>query len=104
VWGKRRLAYEVNHLREGYYVLTEFQIEPGRVPEMESTLKISDTVFRHVIVRRPERKKAANGHKPEAASTASAPAPAAPEPAATQAVAAPSEQAVPEQEDADVEP
>jgi small subunit ribosomal protein S6 len=68
VWGKRRLAYEVNHLREGYYVLTEFQLDAGRVPEMESTLKISDTVFRHLVVRRPERKKAADGQRPEVAS------------------------------------
>jgi small subunit ribosomal protein S6 len=68
VWGKRRLAYEVDRLREGYYVLTEFQLDAGRVPEMESTLKISDTVFRHLIVRRPERKKAADGQQPEAAS------------------------------------
>jgi small subunit ribosomal protein S6 len=54
VWGRRRLAYEVRHLREGQYVLTDFEIEPTRVPEMEATLKISDTVFRHLIVRKPE--------------------------------------------------
>lgn len=53
VWGKRRLAYEVDHLKEGHYVLTDFQIEPLRVPEMEATLKISDQVFRHLIVRKP---------------------------------------------------
>ena len=53
VWGKRRLAYEVDHLKEGHYVLTDFQIEPVRVPEMEATLKISETVFRHLIVRKP---------------------------------------------------
>ncbi len=56
VWGKRRLAYEVDHLKEGHYVLTDFQIEPARVPEMEATLKISDTVFRHLIVRKPALK------------------------------------------------
>jgi small subunit ribosomal protein S6 len=54
LWGRRRLAYEVRHLREGQYVLTDFQVEPARVPEMEATLKISDTVFRHLIVRKPE--------------------------------------------------
>ena len=59
VWGKRRLAYEVDHLREGHYVLTDFQIEPLRVPEMEATLKISDTVFRHLIVRKPVLKPGA---------------------------------------------
>ena len=65
VWGKRRLAYEVDRLREGFYVLTEFQLDPGRVPEMESTLKISDSVFRHLIVRRPERKKVSDGQQAE---------------------------------------
>jgi small subunit ribosomal protein S6 len=66
VWGRRRLAYEVRHLREGQYVLTDFQVEPARVPEMEATLKISDTVFRHLIVRKPE--PARNGKpKPAAA-------------------------------------
>ena len=59
VWGKRRLAYEVDHLKEGHYVLTDFQIEPARVPEMEATLKISDTVFRHLIVRKPVLKPGA---------------------------------------------
>lgn len=59
VWGRRRLAYEVRHLREGQYVLTDFQIEPTRVPEMESTLKISDMVFRHLIVRKPQPKREA---------------------------------------------
>jgi small subunit ribosomal protein S6 len=76
VWGKRRLAYEVDHLKEGHYVLTDFQIEPARVPEMEATLKISDTVFRHLIVRKPVL-------KPGAATTATteseAAAPAPPE-------------------------
>ncbi len=57
VWGRRRLAYEVRHLREGQYVLTDFQVDPARVPEMEATLKISDTVFRHLIVRKPEPRR-----------------------------------------------
>ena len=55
VWGRRRLAYEVDHLREGQYVLTDFQLEPNRVPELEATLKISDTVFRHLVTRKPEK-------------------------------------------------
>lgn len=66
VWGKRRLAYEVAHLREGTYVLTDFALEPARVPEMEATLKISDTVFRHVIVRKPpEKAQPAPAARPE---------------------------------------
>jgi small subunit ribosomal protein S6 len=101
VWGKRRLAYEVNHLREGYYVLTEFQIDTGHVPELESTLKISDTVFRHLIVRRPERKKSADGKQPEAASQAATEAAAEPAPADVEEAPA----AAPEQEEeGDVQP
>ena len=78
VWGRRRLAYEVRHLREGQYVLTDFRIEPERVPEMEATLKISETVFRHLIVRKPEkmgrtaRKAAAAAVAAEAAREAAA--------------------------------
>ena len=67
VWGKRRLAYEVDHLKEGHYVLTDFQIEPARVPEMEATLKISDTVFRHLIVRKPVLKPGTATTQAEAA-------------------------------------
>ena len=91
VWGKRRLAYEVSRLREGYYVLTDFQIEPERVPEMESTLKISDTVFRHLIVRKPEKAAAAAPVAPVAESEAAAEpqAEAGAEPEAAAAVEAP---------------
>jgi small subunit ribosomal protein S6 len=73
VWGRRRLAYEVSHLREGQYVLTDFQIDPVRVPEMEATLKISDTVFRHLIVRKPEPRAP---RKPKKTAAAEEPAPA----------------------------
>lgn len=59
VWGKRRLAYEVSHLREGHYVLTDFKLEPARVPELEASLKISETVFRHIVVQKPKKVAAA---------------------------------------------
>ena len=72
VWGRRRLAYEVAHLREGQYVLTDFQLDPTRVAELEATLKISETVFRFLVTRKPEKAQKANGAKP-------APAPAAAE-------------------------
>jgi small subunit ribosomal protein S6 len=87
VWGRRRLAYEVRHLREGQYVLTDFQIDPARVPEMEATLKISDTVFRHLVVRKPEikvrpKKTKASAQDATPAAPAAAAAPAQAEPAA----------------------
>jgi len=51
-WGKRRLAYQVGGLREGYYVVSNFNIEADKIVELERVLKISDTVFRHLLVRR----------------------------------------------------
>jgi small subunit ribosomal protein S6 len=97
IWGRRRLAYEVRHLREGQYVLTDFQVEPARVPEMEATLKISETVFRHLIVRKPEPRPARNGRRRAAAKEAAAgePAPAA-EPTPTPETATPAAVQAPE--------
>ena len=83
VWGRRRLAYEVRHLREGQYVLTDFQIDPARVPEMEATLKISDTVFRHLIVRKPEVRERRRSRAERAAEAEQQPAPAEPVAAAS---------------------
>lgn len=53
-WGKRRLAYTVKEQREGYYVVEEFDLEQAKVAEVERVLKISDTVFRHLLVRQDE--------------------------------------------------
>ena len=55
VWGKRKLAYEVKHQKEGSYILQDFQIGPDRVPELEAALKITEEVLRHLIVRKPEK-------------------------------------------------
>jgi small subunit ribosomal protein S6 len=53
--GERKLAYEVKHQKEGAYVLQDFQLEPERVPELEASLKITEEVLRHLIVRKPEK-------------------------------------------------
>jgi len=55
-WGKRRLAYTVKDQREGHYVVEEFDLDQEKVQEVERVLKISDTVFRHLLVRQDERK------------------------------------------------
>lgn len=55
LWGKRKLAYEVKHQKEGSYVLQDFEIDPTRVPELEAALKITEEVLRHLIVRKPEK-------------------------------------------------
>jgi small subunit ribosomal protein S6 len=55
LWGKRKLAYEVKHQKEGSYVLQDFRLGPERIPELEAALKITEEVLRHLIVRKPEK-------------------------------------------------
>ena len=45
-WGKRRLAYEINDLTEGYYVLMNFECKPEFPAELERVMKITEGVLR----------------------------------------------------------
>ncbi len=45
-WGKRRLAYPINDLPEGYYVLMNFESNPAFPAEMERVMKITEGVMR----------------------------------------------------------
>lgn len=49
--GKRRLAYEIDKFRDGYYVLVNFQATPAVVEELERVMKISDDVIRYLVVK-----------------------------------------------------
>lgn len=66
LWGKRKLAYEVKHQKDGAYVLQDFQLDPERVPELESALKITEEVLRHLVVRKPEKAAATAAATPPA--------------------------------------
>lgn len=50
-WGKRRLAYEIDDLAEGFYCLVLFSGEAAAVAELDRVLKITDEILRHMIVR-----------------------------------------------------
>ena len=50
-WGKRRLAYEIEKLREGYYVLLRIKAEPELPAELERNFRIADEVIRYLIVK-----------------------------------------------------
>jgi len=54
VWGRRKLAYEIDHKPEGAYHLLTFSAEPGTLDEISRVLKITDGVMRHLAVRRPK--------------------------------------------------
>ena len=55
VWGKRKLAYEINGLTDGDYTLIDFHANPENVAELDRVLRITDAVVRHMIVKRTDR-------------------------------------------------
>ena len=53
-WGKRKLAYEINYLTEGYYVLVKFTSGPELPAELDRILGITEGVMRSMIVCKGE--------------------------------------------------
>ncbi len=50
-WGRRKLAYEIDKQREGYFVLFTSQIEPRALGELERQLNLAPNVLRYLFVR-----------------------------------------------------
>ena len=50
-WGRKKLAYEIQKLREGYYVLVKFQAEPAVLEELNHIFRITETILRGIIVK-----------------------------------------------------
>ena len=53
-WGKKRLAYEIRDLEEGYYVLITFSAAAPCVKELDRVMKIKEEVLRHMIIYKGE--------------------------------------------------
>jgi small subunit ribosomal protein S6 len=51
VWGRRTLAYAIQKLNEGVYVVFNFQLPPSKTRELERDLRINEQVIRHLLVR-----------------------------------------------------
>lgn len=62
-WGRRRLAYEIDHRSDGFYSIMEFTAGERTLTELKRILRVSDDVLRHVIVRLPH--DYASGNRPE---------------------------------------
>ncbi|MDQ4132946.1 MAG: 30S ribosomal protein S6 [Actinomycetota bacterium] len=74
-WGRRRLAYELHHHRDGYYVVMEATAEPPAMAELERSLFLADEVLRHKVIRIPDRVAGRQRSSPPPADEASAPPP-----------------------------
>jgi small subunit ribosomal protein S6 len=56
-WGKRRLAYPIDDLKEGYYVLMNFSAQANVPQELERVFKITDDILRYLVIREDEQRK-----------------------------------------------
>lgn len=50
LWGKRKLAYEIKKVNEGYYTLINFRANTELPKELDRVFRITDSVIRHIIV------------------------------------------------------
>ena len=51
VWGRRRLAYEINKKTEGIYAVLDLQAEPQAVAELDRQLRLNELVLRTKVIR-----------------------------------------------------
>ncbi len=51
-WGKKRLAYEIQHMREGFYYFIQFEADSTCPAEVERHMRIMDNVLRYLVVRK----------------------------------------------------
>lgn len=50
-WGKRKLAYEIAKVNDGYYTLMNFTANPELPRELDRIFRITDGVLRHIIIK-----------------------------------------------------
>ncbi len=54
-WGKKKLAYEIQKMSEGYYYFIQFEAEPSAPAQIEQDVRIMDNVLRYLIFRKDEK-------------------------------------------------
>ncbi|MGH2506860.1 MAG: 30S ribosomal protein S6 [Ktedonobacteraceae bacterium] len=77
-WGRRRLAYQIDHHRDGLYVFIDMVLTPETVSELDRTLKVSEEVIRHMIKKRDPKAVQKEREARAAAAAAAQAQPAAP--------------------------
>ena len=55
VWGKRKLAYEIQKMTEGHYIFFHIDAPPALPRELEDRINIRENIIRHLIIRRDEK-------------------------------------------------
>ena len=96
-WGKKRLAYEIQKMHEGYYYFVKFEGASNTPNDLEQNMRIMDNVLRYLIVRLPDEAEIGEPNetdvKTEEETAEEAPAEEAQEVGAEEAEEAPAEEA-----------
>ena len=71
-WGKRRLAYPINYITEGYYVLATYKSEPSFPIELDRVFGITEGVIRYMTTVKVEKSVSAAAEAPVEEPTVSA--------------------------------
>ena len=53
-WGQRQLAYPIGKYNQGYYVLYEANLDPGRLNELEQSMRYIEDLLRYLVVRKED--------------------------------------------------
>lgn len=53
-WGKKRLAYEIQHMKEGFFYFIQFEADAEAPMQIEQEVRIMDNVLRFLVVRKDE--------------------------------------------------
>ena len=56
-WGKKKLAYEISHMREGFYYFIQFEADSDCPIQVEDNIRIMDNVLRYLVVRKEDKKQ-----------------------------------------------
>lgn len=51
-WGQRKLAYEINYIKEGHYYIVNFEADPSVIKEVERRSQIQDSIIRYMVIRK----------------------------------------------------
>ncbi len=63
-WGRRRLAYPIKKQSDGYYAIFNVVADGGMLDEVERTMRLSDDVLRHKLLRLPDHEAERRGMSP----------------------------------------
>ncbi len=50
-WGRRHLAYPIKKVQEGFYYFVQGQFATSVLPELDRTIKLSESILRHMVIR-----------------------------------------------------